>query len=141
MRQAVTEQMPLSLIMLDIDHFKQFNDTYGHEMGDKVLQLFSATLRQVLSQNKSMIRWGGEEFIIICPNMTPMEALVLANELRRRVAAERLQGLQITCSLGVSGWQGKEKDTLSTLCERADRALYQAKEAGRNCVRLAEVTD
>lgn len=140
-RQAVTEQMPLSLIMLDIDHFKQFNDTYGHEMGDKVLQLFSATLRQVLSQNKSMIRWGGEEFIIICPNMTPMEALVLANELRRRVAAERLQGLQITCSLGVSGWQGKEKDTLSTLCERADRALYQAKEAGRNCVRLAEVTE
>ncbi len=137
-RQAVTRQVPLALIMLDIDHFKRFNDTYGHETGDQVLVQFSQTLRHTLSKEKPLIRWGGEEFIILCPDMTPMEALVLANELRRQVAAARLDDLQITCSLGVSGWLGKEKDTLNALCQRADRALYRAKESGRNRALLDE---
>lgn len=132
-QQTDRMEMPMSLIMLDIDHFKHFNDTYGHATGDKILQLFTQALREELDKERPLIRWGGEEFIVICPGMSQMETAVLANELRRHVVRLNLHGCGVTCSLGVSIWHDK-KDTFETLVKRADRALYQAKSQGRNRV-------
>lgn len=125
----------LSAIMLDIDHFKKVNDTYGHDTGDRVLMDFAAAVRRIIDKEKAVIRWGGEEFIVLCPGLGQYETMVLANLIRRFVARAPLGGRKITCSLGVSTWHGKEKDTMEALFKRADRALYVAKESGRNRVK------
>lgn len=131
---------PLSVILLDIDRFKRFNDTYGHAVGDLVLREMTKALRKTSRSSDELCRLGGEEFLIVCPN-TPEEAAAIAAE-RFRAAVESLelhhddQTLAVTISLGVA-----EKTPAMTgpddVISAADEALYVAKESGRNCVRQA----
>ncbi len=119
------------VIMLDIDHFKAVNDTHGHQIGDQVLQLFAEQLKQGVREVDVPGRWGGEEFLIVCPE-TEKEGLVsLAEQLRSGVQSREVSGVgPKTASFGVTLF--KEDDTVETLVGRADKALYQAKANGRN---------
>lgn len=123
----------LACILLDIDFFKRVNDIYGHDAGDVVLKNFADTLRAKLDRRHVLFRWGGEEFIILCLHYDLCAALEFADELRRMVEHSAICAhAAITCSIGVSVW--REGDTAKTLVKRADEALYQAKESGRNQV-------
>lgn len=127
---------PLSLILMDIDHFKTVNDGHGHNKGDEVLIEVSRLLSQRVRRTDCLGRWGGEEFLLICPN-TPLEsARQLADELRRAVAYQNF-GIEvdITLSLGVA--QYAAGDSRESLLERADTAMYNAKQEGRNRVKFA----
>ncbi len=128
---------PLSLVMLDLDHFKRINDGHGHAVGDRALKAAVAACRETLRDVDLVGRMGGEEFAILLPE-TPLEsALAVADRLREAIQARRLplaQGmLQVTASLGVAQWQAEDQTVEQTL-ERADKALYRAKNAGRNRV-------
>jgi len=126
----------LSIIVCDVDHFKKINDTYGHIAGDKVLQLLSATLRKHLRQNDFIARYGGEEFVVLLPSTDCNEAAEVAELLRSKVEAcpfnFRGQRVTITMSFGVSEFRALEAP--ETVFERTDKALYKAKESGRNRV-------
>lgn len=132
---------PLSLLMLDIDRFKNINDTHGHKAGDLVLQHLSEVMRETLRAVDIIGRMGGEEFAILLPETDLERATEVAERLREniahtRVALEAAAPLQFTVSIGVSGM--KEKDApLDTLLNQADWALYEAKEGGRNKVCVA----
>ncbi len=129
----------LCLVMLDIDHFKAFNDTYGHQTGDQVLRLVAATLRKNVKGADVAARYGGEEFALILPNTKLVDAVNLADIIRKAIQAKELLKRstneklgRITASFGVA--QLVSKDSPATLIERADKALYAAKHAGRNKV-------
>lgn len=131
---------PLSVIMLDIDHFKQINDEYGHHGGDQVLQIFAEACQEVIRSTDIMGRVGGEEFALLLPD-TPLKAAYnLAERLRERInkypylAGDML--IEVTASQGVAELQGDDVDFRSLL-KRADAALYAAKHAGRNRVKSA----
>jgi diguanylate cyclase len=129
----------LCLLICDIDHFKKFNDNYGHQTGDQVLKLAGMILTQNVKGRDTAARYGGEEFAIILPN-TPLDAACnLANKVREAVASKRIRKKStgedfgaITMSIGVAKFRGGE--SLSELIQRADKGLYQAKDNGRNCV-------
>ncbi len=133
---------PFSLLMVDIDHFKNFNDNFGHQIGDQVLRLVARTLTDGVKGRDMAARYGGEEFAIILPD-TPLKAAVtVAESLRRAVATkdvinrstgEKLS--RITMSVGAAEFAGEEE--VSDLIERADAALYTAKHNGRNQVAAA----
>lgn len=133
-------KVPLSAVMLDIDHFKSINDTYGHDAGDKVIQ---GVAREASGKGGVLGRLGGEEFAMLLPGRDAAEAFPLAEELRRQCAELVFhagpQSFRVTCSLGVS--ERAEADTPDSLLRRADVALYQAKNGGRNQVRLADLID
>lgn len=124
---------PFTLIILDIDHFKEVNDQYGHNAGDKVLKRMALTLKASIRETDILGRWGGEEFLLLCPETTLSEGRGLAERLRR--ALESIDhspcGI-ITASFGGARWHPGENST--QLIQRADQMLYQAKEEGRNCV-------
>ncbi|MBQ1416584.1 MAG: diguanylate cyclase [Selenomonas sp.] len=129
-----SQEEPFSMIMLDIDFFKKVNDTYGHEVGDKVLASFAGTIRQNVKRNDLFVRWGGEEFILLCRNCNGEECMQIAERLRMKVAESQPHDqLKITCSLGVASWHGAE-DSAMKLLKRVDDALYMAKRTGRNRV-------
>lgn len=131
MNVAQYEGTPLSLLMFDIDLFKSVNDTYGHDAGDAVLVNFAAVIRQHLDARHTFIRYGGEEFIVLCRGFSLEQARELAEVIREAVAAGRLlEQRQITCSIGVSGWRPGEP--AEQLLKRVDKALYAAKRGGRN---------
>jgi diguanylate cyclase (GGDEF)-like protein len=136
---------PLSVLMLDIDHFKQINDTFGHAEGDQVLRVVAARCREGLRDVDLVGRYGGEEFAILMPETSLTDARQAAERLRRQVARSPIQtgrnALTITISLGVTTWDGAPNVTLPILLDRADQALYVAKRAGRNCVRLWNVAE
>lgn len=124
---------PLSVIMLDIDDFKPINDQYGHRKGDEVLINFARVLASRSRRTDCLGRWGGEEFLIVCPNTDLPAAERLAEDLRRAIASHPFELHQhLTASLGVAECQSGE--TPETLVERADVALYSAKQQGRNRV-------
>ena len=126
-------QKPFCLIMADVDHFKAINDTWGHPAGDQVLQRVAAVLRTGVRATDSVVRWGGEEFLLVLPYCEQAAALLQAERLRERVAdAEQGEMGRVTVSMGVAELQRGE--TLANLIERVDQALYQAKHAGRNQV-------
>ena len=136
---ALDKGRTLSLLMVDIDHFKGFNDTYGHQVGDQVLRLVARALQDGLKGQEFVARYGGEEFAIVLPDMKLKDAERLANKLRETIAAkdivnqargEKLGKLSI--SAGVTQFHAGEP--LVSLIDRADRALYKAKGEGRNCV-------
>jgi diguanylate cyclase (GGDEF)-like protein len=133
--QACRYNSPLSLIMLDIDHFKQYNDTFGHPAGDEVLRLVGATLREHLRTHDVVARFGGEEFIILLPATGSDEALHVAERLRESLAECDWPHGKVTASLGVS-MLNSTTPTAADLVDQADRALYQSKEQGRNRVTL-----
>jgi two-component system, cell cycle response regulator len=135
--------LPLSLILLDVDHFKSINDTRGHAAGDQVLTALGNLLGRQLRTCDVAARWGGEEFVILLPNTDGAGALVLAERLR--VAIERLQiqyegvAIPVTASLGIAEFDAGE--ALEGLVDRADRAMYAAKIGGRNRVMAAETSN
>ena len=127
---------PLSLIFIDIDHFKKINDTYGHNIGDQVLLAFAQTLSENTRTQDLLARWGGEEFVLACPDTTLDKASGLAEKLRRCIEVnEWPKALQITASFGVAQMLHQESPT--DFISRADKALYIAKAQGRNCVRTS----
>lgn len=138
------EGAPLCLLMIDIDHFKRVNDHYGHLLGDKVLRLVGATLRQRIKGRDTAARYGGEEFAVLLPD-TPLEgATTLANQVRAAIAAGRILRMdnrqpigQITVSIGLTAHRAGEPP--AQLVQRADEALYQSKHAGRNQVTVKAV--
>ena len=141
MELAKAEQykVPSSLILIDADFFKAINDTYGHNMGDKVLKTLADTLNLSVREHDLVCRYGGEEFLILLPSTEKEEAHAIAEDLRTSVELLKLnvQGIEIqfTISLGVSCYLGKaEIDTLEHWIVDADNALYKAKKRGRNCV-------
>ncbi len=124
----------ISLIIFDIDHFKIFNDTYGHQLGDDILRSLAKIIKEYTRESDLFARWGGEEFVILLVNANLDIGLKIAEE-KRRLIEEHIftDNLKVTCSFGVSSMQ--EGDTQETLLKRADDALYEAKKSGRNCVR------
>ncbi|MBW4027891.1 GGDEF domain-containing protein [Acidipila rosea] len=132
----------LAVFMLDVDHFKQFNDTYGHEAGDNVLREVAETFRQCVRAEDIICRYGGEEFVIILPEITTSEAWERAEAVRRKVGEIRVRHRgeslrEVTISLGLAMYPA-DADTLEELLREADRALYDAKHRGRNCVVTAQ---
>jgi len=123
-----------SMLMLDIDHFKEVNDTLGHDAGDKVLRKFAALVREQLDKSHVFFRWGGEEFVVYIPSKNSAVAFQLAEKIRQMVeSADILHEQKITVSIGVAHWHGKD-DCNMDLFRRMDEALYRAKNEGRNCV-------
>ncbi len=122
---------PLALIMLDIDHFKRVNDTYGHDVGDKVLMHLAKVVQESIRKLDIFARWGGEEFLILAPNTDADQVLILAEKLRAAVESSDFPTVKnITVSLGVTILQ--EEDNFDELFKRADQALYNSKNKGRN---------
>lgn len=121
----------MSIIMIDIDYFKNINDEYGHNIGDDVLRITAKTLQKPIRNVDIVCRWGGEEFIILLPTVDEQQAMRIAEKLRLAVEQENYpKGLNITASFGVCEAQNNEG--LEDLISRADYALYQAKKQGRN---------
>lgn len=135
------DQRPCGLVLLDIDHFKKFNDTYGHDIGDLVLKSVANTINDSLRSTDTVSRVGGEEFAIIVPNTFRMDASYLAERIRQSVEELRVpyqnESLQVTISLGVAINDPKIVTSLDAIYKRADNALYEAKNSGRNCVRFS----
>ncbi|MFM4820132.1 diguanylate cyclase [Aeromonas hydrophila] len=128
--QALSQ--PLAVIALDIDHFKQINDGFGHDVGDQVLATLATLMQQGARQADAVCRSGGEEFLILLPGLSLPLAFEIAERLRQRVAAHPMPGAgHITISLGVAHWPGNDDD-LNVVLKQADQALYEAKRRGRN---------
>lgn len=119
--------------MLDVDNFKSINDTYGHDVGDNVLRELTDTISEHIRQSDRFGRWGGEEFILLLPELDKEHALMFTEKLRKTIADHSFNGVsQITVSFGVAIFN--QNDTKKSLLKRADTALYQAKDEGRNKV-------
>ena len=138
-QNALASGEPLSLLMFDIDHFKSFNDSYGHLTGDQVLRLVGMSLRQTIKGQDITARYGGEEFAVVLPNTALRQALTVADHIRRAVMAKELKKKstgeilgRVTISVGVA--MLKPDDDTDSLIERADGCLYAAKRNGRNRV-------
>lgn len=131
--RAKREKRPLSCILLDIDRFKSVNDTFGHQAGDQLLRDISALLRRTVRAYDILVRWGGEEFLVVLPGVGLETARMLADRLRSAVESLDTHGIgPVTVSAGAAEFEN-DYDFASTL-RTADRRLYQAKAAGRNCV-------
>ncbi len=136
---------PMSLLMLDIDHFKRVNDTWGHPVGDEVLKAFGRLLRESCRVYDVPGRYGGEEFCILLPETQPGNTTVVAERIRNRLQTTPLpcgdQSISVTASIGIAGMDALAEGELlsaATLIDRADRALYSAKHRGRNRIELWE---
>ncbi len=130
---------PLSLLMIDLDHFKKVNDTYGHLVGNDVLKELAGILRLQARQADAVCRYGGEEFLLICPNTPIAAASSLAERLRVAVSCFDFPGVPwpITVSIGIATYEAKRDRDSNALIARADSALYLAKNEGRNTIREA----
>ncbi|NDI47283.1 GGDEF domain-containing protein [Goekera deserti] len=140
-RVASTSQGVVGAIMADVDHFKSVNDTHGHERGDVVLQAVAQRLKGALRAGTPVFRLGGEEFFVLLSASTPGELAGVAERLRACIAADPVAGLPVTVSLGVASSSAGDDLVLADLLQAADRAMYAAKSAGRNCVQTASATD
>ncbi len=133
-------QHPFTLLMIDIDHFKQINDTHGHPKGDEVLCRLAAVFRETIRDCDYVARYGGEEFIVLLTEIEPQTSMVAAERIRRRSAQETILSgdvsIGVTVSIGAAFFPG-DGDTAQKLIREADRALYDAKKAGRNKVKQA----
>jgi diguanylate cyclase (GGDEF)-like protein len=141
--RSLREQAPMSIVMVDIDHFKRFNDTYGHATGDRVLQAVAAQLQDAVRTTDVCARYGGEEFTLLLPNTPGENAVFMAERVRRTLSNTRYTGLglpadaAITISCGVATCP-RDATAVDDLLELADQALYAAKADGRDCVRQFE---
>jgi len=145
--RAVREQTPISFMIMDIDKFKNYNDTYGHHQGDAALKAFAETaLNSISRANDFVARWGGEEFVIILPNTDIVGAAEVAENVRENIEAliiptEEGEETGITVSIGVNSTIPDTEKSSSDFLTKADQALYKAKEAGRNRVELVQTTN
>jgi len=137
LKRARRYKLDLSILMFDVDHFKRFNDEHGHDQGDRVLQHLALVMRECIREIDVPCRYGGEEFLIILTNTPRSGALISAERLREAVEVSRIDGLQVTISIGVASYPYLDVDESDEFVERADAALYRAKEQGRNCVCIA----
>jgi diguanylate cyclase (GGDEF)-like protein len=139
--RSVRHGHALALLMLDIDHFKSINDTYGHHVGDLAIYEFAETCRKLLRRSDVLGRMGGEEFAVFLPETPPAGALHIAQRLCEQISQLEMPTekgpLKFTVSVGVGIWRGND-DTLGELLQRADAALYEAKHRGRNQVVVSE---
>lgn len=137
-RRMMRRNLPLSLIMVDIDHFKSFNDTYGHEEGDRVLKLVASTLNRLARRSGDLVaRYGGEEFAVILPENDNRQAMGVAEKMRQAVSILQLDSdnrIQVTISAGVCTMNPHPNNSIKDLLSVADALLYQAKNNGRNRV-------
>ena len=120
-----------SILFFDIDHFKNINDTYGHEFGDYVLKELGKILKSSFRKSDIVGRWGGEEFIVILPHTTYNDALKIAEKLRRTIENHDFKGKKVTVSIGITEYKGDLEENL----KKADEALYEAKNSGRNQIK------
>ncbi len=129
---------PFSLLMIDLDHFKRVNDTYGHQQGDRVLQSISQEIQAQLRQYDSAARFGGEEFALLLPETSLSEGTMVAERLRQIISniqfSDSISDLKITASIGIAAIPHKKINTTEDLIRLADNALYTAKSNGRNRV-------
>ena len=132
MARAARYGSPLTIILFDLDYFKKINDSLGHSIGDQVLKEVAATVGRQIRETDVLGRWGGEEFMVLCPGTMAEDAITIAEKLRQRVAE---LPLRVTISCGLAGYRSGE--SMDALINRADKALYAAKHAGRNLVRMA----
>lgn len=143
-QRAQRYKLPFSIFLLDIDFFKKINDTYGHQIGDMVLKKLAIVIVNSVRELDVVIRYGGEEVLVILPNTPVANAVELAQRIRQKVKETMMVGpdqekdrpaIYITVSIGVAGYRfSGELDTVRGVVERADQALYQAKHQGRNRV-------
>lgn len=143
--QSKRYRLSLSLLLIDVDHFKRVNDTYGHQIGDEVLKNLSTVIVEMVRESDIVVRYGGEEIAIIAPKTNKAEAILLAERLRNIVQKSPLASIdarqeivQITISIGVSTLNLVTMDK-DALVEEADKALYEAKKLGRNRVQMSLV--
>lgn len=140
LHQHIQNGSPSSMLLIDIDHFKQFNDSHGHLVGDKVLAYVAMALKQTVKGSDFVARYGGEEFVILLPNTNNSQALIVAEQVRKTISERKLtigKGKKlslgsITVSVGVSSLN--ISDDRESYFVRADEALYRAKSSGRNCI-------
>lgn len=137
--RAIRKHACISLVLLDIDHFKSINDRYGHPVGDDALRLVAATITRSLRPYDKVGRWGGEEFLVLLPGANTEDAVSVAERIRRNIATTMLpltagHKLALQASLGVTSAIGTPGLEIGTLISQADNALYQAKREGRNRV-------
>ncbi|SMF54804.1 diguanylate cyclase (GGDEF) domain-containing protein [Alteromonadaceae bacterium Bs31] len=128
---------PLSILLMDVDHFKDVNDNYGHTFGDNILREFTVLVNDNIRSTDSIARWGGEEFLLVCNNTSPQQAMFIGENLRKLVCdAVFSKGVRCTVSIGVATIVNDEM--LESLFNRADLALYVSKKGGRNKCTLSE---
>ena len=137
--QAIRFNSPLSLVMIDIDYFKNFNDSHGHLIGDRILKIISELLCEHTRDTDVVARYGGEEFIVLMPHTDLDGALKLSEKIRKLISCESFENLEqsqpgkcLTLSFGVTQFVSTDQEDNQQFINRADRALYQAKRNGRN---------
>nr|WP_320192415.1 diguanylate cyclase [uncultured Desulfobacter sp.] len=144
LERAARNKIPLSLLMTDIDHFKQVNDQYGHIAGDRVLKQFVSQMAQTVRPYDFIGRYGGEEFILCLPDCSIKEGRDIAERMRIKIETTPMHisthrsPIHITSSFGISSFSSAGENNAETLIKKADEALYSAKNEGRNCVRMAQ---
>lgn len=142
---GLNDRMGVAIIIIDIDHFKKFNDTYGHALGDKVLVSVAQSLKQASRDYDQIARWGGEEFVIVTRESQPENLLAYAEKLREKVASNPIfeegstDPIFVTISVGIT--QSRQEENFDVSLDRADKALYRSKEKGRNCCTIFHNND
>ena len=140
--RAMRANTPLGVIMLDIDHFKSVNDTYGHQVGDRVLTSVAGIAASILREGDILIRYGGEEFLGVLPAAASEDIRSIGERVRRAVeessVVEGGNTIRITVSIGGAAYPNQNVEGEESLVELADEALYDAKQSGRNQVRVAD---
>ncbi len=144
--RTIRAQQSIACLFIDVDHFKQINDQFGHETGDHALKQVAQVIQCQLRQSDLLARFGGEEFTVLLPNTSRDDALDIAERIRNQVARNPItlrnaERLELRISIGVSYWQANEQQTSAAtiqeqLIQQADKAVYRAKSSGRNCVKL-----
>jgi len=129
---AARHGTPLAVLFADLDRFKAVNDRFGHEEGDRVLANAAEALRRMMRESDLVLRWGGEEFVVVLPHTTRAEAVALLDRLRERGIGRRPDGLPVTVSIGIAEYLADGVRSVEELVELADRRMYRAKQAGRN---------
>jgi two-component system cell cycle response regulator len=136
-RDGRTPLASSSLMMIDVDHFKRVNDQWGHDKGDQVLTALGECLKRCARDRDTVVRYGGEEFVLLLPHTDPARAELIAQRLHAEIHVLLPAGIAITISIGVASGSIRGSDDLSQLITRADAAVYEAKHQGRSCTRVA----